>query len=119
MSSSAGFALLAYRAMDTPTLTAPGLVSHAKRNLYVGAALAAFGLVPYTKFLMYADIGQLEVKAREAKAARTGVKGASASADGDKETYELVKKWGTMNFWRGMILLSSAGMGIWACVVDG
>jgi hypothetical protein len=104
ISSSLGFATLAYRASFNPTLAATGAVSHAKQNLYVAAAVGLFGLAPYTRLLMWGTITELSKRGQSGK-------------DEEKDTRELVKKWGTMNFWRGVLLLGSTGIGIWASLV--
>lgn len=101
MSSALGFTALAYHDTLTPSLTASGLVSYRERNLYVAAAVAAFGLAPYTQILMGGVNAEL---ARRATA-------------GEKEgTKELVETWGRYNLLRGCMLLVSAGLGTWACV---
>ncbi|KAF2785998.1 hypothetical protein K505DRAFT_156223 [Melanomma pulvis-pyrius CBS 109.77] len=102
MSSAVGFATLAYRA--TPSMDAVGVASHTKRNLYIAAAAAAFGLAPYTQILMLATNKELM---RRAKAGDKGQKG---------DTHELVKTWGRWNFWRGTMVLVGAGLGLWASV---
>ncbi|KAJ4368840.1 hypothetical protein N0V83_005922 [Neocucurbitaria cava] len=108
MSSAVGFATLAYRATYTSSLASTGLVSHAKRNLYIAAAVAAFGLAPYTKLLMWRNISELE---RRAQLVEKGDNG-----KGENDTHALVKQWGTLNLYRGFMLLSSAGLWIRACV---
>jgi hypothetical protein len=92
------------RASFNPTLAATGAVSHAKQNLYVAAAVGLFGLAPYTRLLMWGTITELSKRGQSGK-------------DEEKDTRELVKKWGTMNFWRGVLLLGSTGIGIWASLV--
>jgi len=93
MSSSAGFAALAY----STSLTT--------RSLYIGAALAALGLAPWTRLVMWGNITELERRAENA---------AEGREMGD--THELVKTWGKLNLWRGSILLSSAVLGMCASV---
>ncbi|KAF1968008.1 hypothetical protein BU23DRAFT_602467 [Bimuria novae-zelandiae CBS 107.79] len=105
LTSSLGFATLAYRASFSPTLTTTG-VSHAKGHLYVAAAVGLFGLAPYTRLLMWSTITEISNRARSGKEA-------SEKAD----TRELVERWGTMNFWRGVMLLGSAGAGVWASLL--
>lgn len=107
MSSAVGFATLAYRATNTPSVLSTGLESHMKRNLYVAAAVSAFGLVPYTKLLMWHNIAELE---RRAEMAGKG------DDERKPDTHTLVKQWGTLNLYRGCMLLVSAGLGLWACV---
>ncbi|KAH7381488.1 hypothetical protein DE146DRAFT_760918 [Phaeosphaeria sp. MPI-PUGE-AT-0046c] len=60
MSSGAGFAILAGLAHANN-----GAV--VQRNLYVGAAVAALGLAPYTRLLMGRNIEMLEKRAKEGK----------------------------------------------------
>lgn len=105
MTSAAGFATLAYRATATPALTAAGEVSHVKRNLYIGAAVAAFGLAPYTQLLMFGNINALN---KVAEAAAQGV--------AKDNTHELVKQWSRLNFGRGLMLLVAPVLGVWASV---
>ncbi|OAL50285.1 hypothetical protein IQ07DRAFT_680592 [Pyrenochaeta sp. DS3sAY3a] len=104
MSSTVGFATLAYRATYNPLSISAGLVNHTKRNLYVAAAVAAFGLVPYTRLLMWRNIAELEKRAK-----------AAVDGEASNDTHDLVKQWGTLNLYRGLVLLSSAGLGVWAC----
>ncbi|KAF9732398.1 hypothetical protein PMIN06_007455 [Paraphaeosphaeria minitans] len=104
ITSSLGFATLAYRASFHPTLTATGLVSYAKRNLYVAAAVGLLGLVPYTRLLMWGTITELSKRGQSGKGE-------------EKDTRELVERWGKMNLWRGVLLLGSTGMGIWASLL--
>lgn len=52
---------------------------------------------------MWRNIAELE---KRAKAAVDG----KASSD----THDLVKRWGTLNLYRGFVLLTSAGLGVWA-----
>ncbi|KAK3215705.1 hypothetical protein GRF29_8g800484 [Pseudopithomyces chartarum] len=106
ITSSLGFATLAYRAASSPDLAATGVVSHTKGNLYVAAAVGLIGLAPYTRLLMWSTITELSKRAESGKEA-------SEKAD----TLALVEKWGRMNFWRGVMLLSSAGVGIWASLL--
>lgn len=93
LSSSVGFAALAYRhpANATGTLT---------RNLYIAASLAAFGLIPYTRLLMWDNITSLATEGQQ-----------------QQDTHDLVKTWGKYNLWRGIMLLSSAGFGLWASLI--
>jgi hypothetical protein len=95
--SAAGLALLAYHA---PTVTSASL---AERNLYIAAAVGAASLGPYTKILMGSNIEALEKRAK-------------AAAEGQEkgDTHELVRTWGRYNFFRGLMLLSAAGCGMWA-----
>ncbi|KAF1852034.1 uncharacterized protein K460DRAFT_413512 [Cucurbitaria berberidis CBS 394.84] len=103
MSSAVGFATLAYR--ETHTVS----TSVGKRNLYVAAAVGAFGLAPYTRLLMWDSIAELE------KRAKAGEKREGEEVGGSK-THALVKQWGTLNLYRGCMLLVSAGLGLWASV---
>lgn len=48
---------------STPGLTAIGLVSNRERNLYAAAAIAAFGLAPYTQILMDSTNAELSRRA--------------------------------------------------------
>ncbi|KAF2107034.1 hypothetical protein BDV96DRAFT_654126 [Lophiotrema nucula] len=105
MSSAAGFALLAYRATYTPTPTSPGQVNTLKRNLYVAAAIGAFSLAPYTAILM-GNVNDTLMQ-RAAQAAKEEV----------KDTHELVRRWGTLNFNRGLLLLAGAACGVVASVL--
>ncbi|KAF2183524.1 hypothetical protein K469DRAFT_751528 [Zopfia rhizophila CBS 207.26] len=50
--SAAGRATLAYCTTVTPTFTPTESVTNAWRNLYIAAAVAAFGPAPYTRVLM-------------------------------------------------------------------
>jgi phospholipase/lecithinase/hemolysin len=106
LSSSLGFATLAYRSTLTPSLTATGLVSYTRRNLYIGAAVAMVGLAPYTQILMGSTNKELM---------RRATTGAKKEDVGD--VHALVKRWGHLNFWRGVMLLAGAGMGAWATLV--
>ncbi|KAJ8105855.1 hypothetical protein OPT61_g9931 [Boeremia exigua] len=102
MSSAVGFAALAYHSMLTPTVTTSGALSYRARNLYAAASVGAFGLAPYTQFLM----GSIN-----AELSRRG------SASQEKAgTHELVRTWGRYNLVRGCMLLFSAGLGMWACL---
>ncbi|KAF2730291.1 hypothetical protein EJ04DRAFT_579983 [Polyplosphaeria fusca] len=104
MSSAAGFAVLAFGATQTPTLAVAGDVSHAKRNLYGAAAVAAFGLAPYTRILMGHTNNTLMLRAKVSK-------------DGGKgDEHALVRAWGRWVLGRGLMLLASAGLGLWATV---
>ena len=106
ITSSLGFATLAYRAAFSPDLGVTSGVSHTKGSLYVAAAVGLIGLAPYTRLLMWSTITELSKRAESGKEA-------SEKAD----TLALVEKWGRMNFWRGVMLLSSAGVGIWASLL--
>lgn len=136
MSSAVGFATLAYRSTFTPSLTATGLISHTKRNLYIAAAVAAFGLAPYTRLLMGDVILKLSKQAEAVKVTdgKTQVdksrfsnvwddieelerSAKAANALNEKgDTRELIHKWGVLNLYRGCMLLASAGLGMWAYV---
>ena len=72
----------------------------------MAAAVGLIGLAPYTRLLMWSTITELSKRAESGKEA-------SEKAD----TLALVEKWGRMNFWRGVMLLSSAGVGIWASLL--
>lgn len=93
MSSAAGFAALAYGA---------GAAASRERDLYVAAAVAAFGLAPYTQILMGGVNGELSRRA--------------GAGEKRADTHELVRTWGRYNLARGCLLLLSAGLGTWACV---
>ncbi|KAJ4982578.1 hypothetical protein SVAN01_11931 [Stagonosporopsis vannaccii] len=115
LSSAAGFAALAYHATLTPAVTASGLVSYRVRNLYAGAALLGVALAPYTQVLMGG------VNAELARRAAERANGAEKERERESEregTGELVRKWGTLNLWRGVMLLCSAGLGLWGVVVE-
>jgi hypothetical protein len=100
MSSGVGFALLAYQKASSPVIGV-----QMQRNVYIAASAMAFGLAPYTRLLMWNNIEELE---RRAKLTSEGK---------EKEgTRQLVETWAKFNLWRGFMLLSSAGLGIWACV---
>lgn len=134
MTSAVGFATLAYRSALMPSLSPTGLVSYARRNLYIAAAVSAFGLVPYTRLLMWDVILKLSKQAEAVQVTDGKIKvdrsrssnpwddieelerSAQAAKDlNDKgDTQELVRKWGTLNLYRGWILLASAGLGMWA-----
>lgn len=101
MSSAAGFAVLAYQSTVAPASAS----SLARRKLYIGAAVAAFGLAPYTRLLMWQNITALEKRAKDA-----------AEGHEQSDTHQLVTAWGKLNLWRGVMLLSSAGLGVWASV---
>lgn len=103
--ASIGFATLAYRATLTPVLNSLESGLGAKRNLYIAAAGLTFGLVPYTRVLMWGTIQELE--------RRAGIDDKDEKGD----TRELVLRWGTQNFWRGVMLLTGAGLGVWASVI--
>jgi len=134
MTSAVGFATLAYRSTFTPRLTPTGLISYAKRNIYIAAAVAAFSLAPYTRLVMGNVILKLSrqaeaVKVTEGKETvdrstfvnvwdnieeleRSARAATELNEKGD--THDLVQKWGTLNFYRGCMLLASAGLGMWA-----
>ncbi|KAL6703583.1 hypothetical protein ACN47E_009528 [Coniothyrium glycines] len=134
MTSAVGFATLAYRSALNPGLAPTGLISHTKRNLYIAAAVAAFSLAPYTGLVMRDVILKLSKQAEAVKAtdAKTKVakssfanvwddieeleRSAKAAAELNEkgDTHELVRKWGTLNGYRGCMLLSSAVFGLWA-----
>ncbi|KAF2679251.1 DUF1772-domain-containing protein [Lentithecium fluviatile CBS 122367] len=101
LSSAAGFAALAYRTSLAPA----GTVSTSQRNWYAAAAVAMLGLAPYTRIVMGGTIDELS---RRAKARKEE----SEKAD----TRALVEQWGTLNLWRGMLLLMGTGVGVWASV---
>ncbi|KAL5117489.1 hypothetical protein ACEQ8H_004654 [Pleosporales sp. CAS-2024a] len=98
MSSGAGFAALALQSALKPATS-----TCLQRNLYIAASIGSFALVPYTKWLMWANITELEKRAE------------SASKDKD-DIHDLVKTWSTYNFWRGIMFLSSGVAGICACL---
>lgn len=75
--------------------------------LYAAAALLGCGLAPYTLLLMGGVNGELTLRA-------TGGTGMEKG-----ETRVLVERWGRLNLVRGCMLLFSAGLGMWACVVEG
>lgn len=102
MASALGFTALAYHTTLTPGLGVTGAVSNRERNLYVAAAVAAFGLAPYTQILMGAVNAELSTRAT------TGSK--------EENTAALVETWGRYNLLRECMLLVSAGLGTWACV---
>lgn len=103
LTSALGFATLAYRT----TLAPAGVISHGKRNLYAAAAVAMFGMVPYTRIIMVGTIDELSRRAKAGKAA------------GEKaDSRALVERWGTLNFWRGLLLLTGTGLGVWASVTE-
>jgi formate-dependent nitrite reductase membrane component NrfD len=100
LSSSAGFAALALQSTLRSTTS-----TFLQRNLYIAASITAFGLVPYTKILMWGNITELEKRAQ------------TTSRRKEKDdTHDLVKTWSSFNFWRGIMLLSSGVAGIWASV---
>jgi hypothetical protein len=100
MSSGVGFALLAYQKASSPVIGV-----QMQRNLYIAASATAFGLAPYTRLLMWSNIEELERRAE------------LTSEGKEKEGIrQLVETWAKFNLWRGFMLLSSAGLGIWACV---
>ncbi|KAF1948747.1 DUF1772-domain-containing protein [Byssothecium circinans] len=92
MTGAAGFAVLAYRIATT-------------RNLYLAAAAITLSLVPYTALTMFPTINELS---RRAQAGDKDEKG---------DTRALVEKWGRLNLWRGVLLLTAAGLGTWASVI--
>ncbi|KAJ4299782.1 hypothetical protein N0V90_005028 [Kalmusia sp. IMI 367209] len=96
LSASLGFATLAYRAAD--------IASDAKRNFYIAAAVGLFGLAPYTRLLMWGTITELSKRAQSEK-------------EDKPDSRQLVERWGTFNFWRGVMLLASAGAGVWASLL--
>jgi hypothetical protein len=105
VTGSAGFAALAYRAASAPGHNALDGGLWAKRNLYIAAAVMTFSLTPYTWILMWDTIQELERRAERIEKDEKG------------DTRELVLKWGTQNLWRGVMLLTGAGLGVWASVV--
>ncbi|CAI6310296.1 unnamed protein product [Periconia digitata] len=102
---SAGFATLAYRAAVAPGLSSLEGGLWTKRNLYIAAAAVTIGFAPYTRVVMWDTIQELERRARRGE------------ADDKENTRELVLRWGTLNLWRGVLLLTGAGLGMWASVV--
>lgn len=100
MTSAAGFAVLAYR---TPGLTSASVT---ERNLYIAAAVGAASLAPYTRIIMGSNLDALERRAQVA-----------AEGQGKGDTHELVRMWGRLNLFRGLMLLSSAGIGMWASLM--
>ncbi|KAF2462828.1 uncharacterized protein BDR25DRAFT_122299 [Lindgomyces ingoldianus] len=100
MSSAVGFATLAYRT----TLTSTGAVTNARRNLYIAAAVATFGLAPYTKIVMNRTNEELMKRAK------------MSSSEGKSDTHDLVRQWGRLVLGRGTLLLIGAGLGLWASV---
>jgi hypothetical protein len=107
ISSGTGFAVLAYRSAPSITDIPTGglLSSHSKRNLYIAASVAVFGLVPYTRILMKSTNNELMRRAKVVKEAGE-MKG--------QGTHEMVRKWGRYNFVRGLMVLAGAGLGLWA-----
>ncbi|KAF2703833.1 hypothetical protein K504DRAFT_538639 [Pleomassaria siparia CBS 279.74] len=103
MTSATGFAILAYRATSTID-AATGAVSHAKRNLYIGAAVMAFSLGPFTQIMLGATNAELSRRAK------------LGGKEGFKGTHELVERWGRLNLARGCLVLVGAGLGLWASV---
>ncbi|KAF2014543.1 hypothetical protein BU24DRAFT_493129 [Aaosphaeria arxii CBS 175.79] len=115
MGSSVGFAVLAWRSTLAPRLAVDGYgVSNVRRNLYVGATVAMAGLGPYTLGLMGGVIQELTVRATgRAKGVSQVKKGGAAATNSELvETRQLVESWGRLNFWRGIMLLTGAGMGV-------
>jgi len=105
LTSALGFATLAYRATLVPTLSPSDTTFYSKRNLYVAAAVALVGLAPYTRIVMGRTIDELSRRATTGKVA------------GEKtDTRALVERWGTLNLWRGVMLLTGTGLGLWASV---
>ncbi|KAF3050540.1 hypothetical protein E8E11_010204 [Didymella keratinophila] len=100
MTSALGFTALAYHTTLNPGLTVAGAVSDQERNLYVAAAAVAFGLAPYTQFLMGCVNAELSRR---------------ATASEKAGTKELVETWGRHNLLRGCMLLGFAGLG--TCIV--
>jgi hypothetical protein len=80
--------------------------SVSQRTLYAAAALLGCGLAPYTLLLMGGVNDELSLRAT------TGGMGKQKG-----ETRALVERWGRLNLARGCMLLFSAGLGMWACVV--
>ncbi|KAF1994646.1 hypothetical protein P154DRAFT_612983 [Amniculicola lignicola CBS 123094] len=99
MTSAVGFMTLAYRVHTASQRLSSG-TDVSTRNLYIGAAVATFGLAPYTQILMGGTNSEL--------ARRAALQSAQAG------TYELVQRWGTFNLWRGVMLLVGAVVGTWA-----
>jgi hypothetical protein len=60
LTPTAGFAALAYRITCTDTM------SLAKRNLYIGAAVGAFSLIPSTRLIMWDNVAELKSRAKAA-----------------------------------------------------
>jgi hypothetical protein len=99
LTSTAGFATLAYRTIFTDA------ASLAMRNMYIGAATGAFSLMPNTRLSMWDNV--MELKSRAEAASSEVVKG---------DRHALVRSWGKLNVIRGCMLLS-AGIGFCACVI--
>lgn len=106
LTPSLGFAALAYDAIYKTSLPRTGAVLYATRNLYVAAAIGLFGLGSYTRLVMWDTITELSKRANSGEEARDQV-----------DTRALVKRWGRMNLWRGVMLLGSAGIGVWASLL--
>ncbi len=117
MTSTVGFALLAYRTATAATsvTSPPGLTNTppaamvTKRNFYIAAAVLAFSVAPYTRLVMWENISQLEKLAGAAGAAGKGT--ASSAA-----THGLVQRWGDLNLYRACMPLLSAVCGLLAAV---
>jgi hypothetical protein len=82
-------------------------------QLYLTAAVGTLGFAMYTRFLMWGVICKLQDKAAAAKKVKTDT---ILQNDGDRETHQLVREWGTWNMYRGILPLISALVGVGACV---
>ncbi|KAF2655634.1 hypothetical protein K491DRAFT_692708 [Lophiostoma macrostomum CBS 122681] len=98
--ATTSFSILAYRAAQTAGPTSAGSVASTKRNLYLVAATASIGILPYTKLLMGGVINTLVARANEGK--------------GGADVKGLVESWGRLNLGRGTMLLVGAVAGAWA-----
>ena len=91
-----------------------GSLNHEKAEIYALSALLVFAIYPWTRIVMwptntklfkkYAEMNNLSI---EDKATEVGL------AKGES-TKELVDRWGSLNFARGMFPLVGAVLGTWA-----
>lgn len=72
-------------------------------------------IAPYTILLMTATNNKLLAKEQETRGLKKGDDIVEVGLGGES-AHALVKYWGQLNFWRGMMLTASGVLGIWTAL---
>lgn len=91
-----------------------GGLNHPKAEMYALSALFAFGMMPYTRLVMWSTNLALFRKYDQMKNLGVEEKATETGLEKGQSTKELVDKWGTLNLVRGLLPLVGAVIGTWA-----
>lgn len=104
-----------YLAYATHTSSASSFLSDTTSIRYAVAGILSVGIVPFT--LVFLNSTNVAIFKREEEVSKAEREGKSVQARaGEESAQDLLRRWGTLNLGRAVVMLGSAVLGAWTTI---